>query len=269
MYNAQKYINLEKYGYLQSEIGSQLVDRLLDIKKTFNDVLEINKRSNFVNNFLNSNDNKKLLNFSSFTSSNVSELTEQHKDKYDLIISNLSLHWENDLPETFKKLNYILKPDGVLLGAIFCDDTLFELKNSLMIAEQERQGGFTVRTSPMVRTADICSLLSSSKFRLPTVDTLTIEIEYDDIFELTEHLWKMGETNASFLSKNRPLKRDSLIAASSIYDYLYPGKEKENSILSTFQVGFFIGWKHHDSQPLPKERGSGKINMKIISSQES
>ena len=34
----------------------------------------------------------------------------------------------------------VLKPDGVFLGAMFCGDTLYELRCSLQLAELERNG---------------------------------------------------------------------------------------------------------------------------------
>ena len=75
----------------------------------------------------------------------------------------------------------------------------------------------------------------------------------------------MGENNAA---RNRKLhlKRDTLLAASAIYDELY-GKLKDDGsryVPATFQVIYMVGWKPHESQPKPIERGSGEISLKDI-----
>src|SRR5688572_10641262 len=58
----------------------------------------------------------------------------------DLVFSNLSLHWINRLPETFKDVQRCLRPDGVFIGCMFGGHTLLELRASLQLAEMERQG---------------------------------------------------------------------------------------------------------------------------------
>lgn len=76
----------------------------------------------------------------------------------------------------------------------------------------------------------------------------------------------MGEGNAA---KNRKLnlKRDTLLAASAIYDQLYGKVRKEDGsryVPATFQIIYMVGWKPHESQPKPIQRGSGEISLKDI-----
>ena len=70
--------------------------------------------------------------------------------------SSCSLHWVNDLPRAFSevkkyslethkyilyfKIHRVLKPDGCLIGAMFSGDTLFELRCSLQVAQEEIEG---------------------------------------------------------------------------------------------------------------------------------
>ena len=49
---------------------------------------------------------------------------------FDLAVSLLSLHWVNDLPGALAQLRRALKPDGLLLAAMFGGDTLHELRAS-------------------------------------------------------------------------------------------------------------------------------------------
>ncbi len=51
-----------------------------------------------------------------------------------------SLHWVNDLPGVLREVKRVLKPDGPFIGVMFAEDTLYELRSSLQIAETEKFG---------------------------------------------------------------------------------------------------------------------------------
>ena len=70
----------------------------------------------------------------------------------DCVISNLVLHWINDLPGIMVQINRSLVPEGLFLAAILGGDTLFELRGSIQLAEQERKGGVSPHISPMAST---------------------------------------------------------------------------------------------------------------------
>ena len=67
----------------------------------------------------------------------------------DCVISNLALHWINDLPGIMLQINRCLVPDGLFLAALLGGDTLYELRGSIQLAEQERKGGVSPHISPM------------------------------------------------------------------------------------------------------------------------
>jgi NADH dehydrogenase [ubiquinone] 1 alpha subcomplex assembly factor 5 len=67
----------------------------------------------------------------------------------DCVISNLALHWINNLPGIMVQINQSLVPDGLFLAAILGGDTLYELRGSIQLAEQERKGGVSPHISPM------------------------------------------------------------------------------------------------------------------------
>ena len=67
----------------------------------------------------------------------------------DCVISNLALHWINDLPGIMVQINRSLMSDGLFLAAMLGGDTLFELRGSIQLAEQERKGGVSPHISPM------------------------------------------------------------------------------------------------------------------------
>jgi NADH dehydrogenase [ubiquinone] 1 alpha subcomplex assembly factor 5 len=183
------------------------------------------------------------------------------EESYDLILSNLSLHWVNDINETLRQIRKALKPDGMFLGTMLGGDTLHELRASLAIAEQEREGGFSPHISPMLPLADASSLLSSAGLKLVTVDTAHIQIDFDNAFSAMRHLWWMGESNAS-TNRRTTVSRDTFLAAASLYQKLY-GFEEGGKVLvpATFSIIFMIGWAPHETQKMPLEPGQGKVSL--------
>lgn len=187
-------------------------------------------------------------------------------DSYDAVVSNLALHWTNDLPKVLLNINRVLKPDGLFMGTIFGGDTLYELRTSLQLAELERRGGMSPRVSPLVHLNDVGTLLTRAGFNMLTIDTEDIVVGgFPDIVALCSDLQAMGEQN-SLVSRANHLPKDVLLAANEICKALHgePGEDGTVTIPATFNVIFMIGWKTSDSQPQPLERGSGQINLKDV-----
>lgn len=70
------------------------------------------------------------------------------------------------------QIHYVLKPDGVFIGAMFGGDTLYELRCSLQLAETEREGGFSPHVSPFTAVNDLGHLLGKAGFNTLTVVTI-------------------------------------------------------------------------------------------------
>lgn len=190
----------------------------------------------------------------------------QESDQFDAVISNLSLHWINDLPKALQNINRVLKPDGLFMGTIFGGDTLYELRTSLQLAELERLGGMSPRVSPLVHLNDVGSLLNRAGFSMLTIDTEDIVVGgYPDIISLCEELQDMGEQN-SLISRAGYLPRDVLLAANEICKSLHGEKGPDGTVTipATFNVIFMIGWKKSETQPQPLARGTGEVSLKDV-----
>lgn len=148
---------------------------------------------------------------------------------FDAVLSSLSLHWINDLPSVLRQINNVLKPDAPLMAAMLGGDSLFELRTSLQLAELERRGGVSTHTSPLADVRDIGGLLQKAGFKLLTVDIDDIIVDYPSIFALMTDLQDMGESNA-VLGREMglgALRRDVLLAADGIYRALHGNKDEE------------------------------------------
>ncbi|XP_054324176.1 arginine-hydroxylase NDUFAF5, mitochondrial isoform X3 [Pongo pygmaeus] len=170
----------------------------------------------------------------------------------------LCLHWVNDLPRALEQIHYILKPDGVFIGAMFGGDTLYELRCSLQLAETEREGGFSPHISPFTAVNDLGHLLGRAGFNTLTVDTDEIQVNYPGMFELMEDLQGMGESNCSW-NRKALLHRDTMLAAAAVYREMY--RNEDGSVPATYQIYYMIGWKYHESQARPAERGSATVSF--------
>jgi NADH dehydrogenase [ubiquinone] 1 alpha subcomplex assembly factor 5 len=154
------------------------------------------------------------------------------------------------------------------MGSMFGSDTLKELRTSIQLAETERKGGIGAHVSPFTTTKDVGDLLSRTNYNLITVDNEKLTVMYPSMFELMDDLALMGESQA--LLNPSPLSRDTLIAASAIYQDLYGDgnalhvSEPKGGVPATFNVIYFIGWKYSKDQPKPLEPGSATISLKDL-----
>jgi len=141
---AAKDANVHLYDYIKDEVGYRLSDRVFDIKRKFDRVLDLGCGRGYVSKRILSEYVKELV-LADMSPSflDQAETTEGVKvkkevideenpsfecDSFDMVISCLSLHWVNDLPGCFKHINNSLKNDGVFLAAVFGGDTLYELR---------------------------------------------------------------------------------------------------------------------------------------------
>jgi len=183
-------------------------------------------------------------------------------ETFDAVLSSLSLHWINDLPSVLKQINQVLKPDSPFLGVMFGGDSLYELRTSLQLAEQDRRGGVSTHTSPLADVRDMGGLLQQAGFNLLTVDVDDIVIDYPSMFALMRDLQAMGESNAVLGREAAGIRRDVLAAANAIYRELH-GNEDGN-IPATFRILYMIGWRSSPKQPKPLPRGSGMVSIKDV-----
>ncbi|PVF94775.1 S-adenosyl-L-methionine-dependent methyltransferase [Serendipita vermifera] len=245
--------------YLRNEVAERMIERLLDIKRTYNNVLDIGSGPGHFSKLIESKLTKKvtLMEMSDhllrrdpdyefevpverICADEESFLTAVQPGSQEAVVSCLSLHWVNDLPGFLVQVRESLRPDGFLLAAMLGGDTLFELRTALQVAELEREGGISPHVSPMADTRDISNLLGRAGFTMLTVDIEDVTVSYPSMFELLQDLGDMGEGNA--IIGSRPfMHRDTLMAAAAAYKALH-GTEDGN-IPATFQIIFLIGWK--------------------------
>jgi len=178
---------------------------------------------------------------------------------FDLIVSNLSLHWVNDLPGALTQLRRALKPDGLLLASLLAGDTLSELRQALSEAEIAEEGGLSPRVSPFADVRDLGGLLGRAGFALPVADTDTLIVSYDTPEKLLMDLRGMGESNAVAMRRTGFSRRATIAAAMDAYRRTFANDD--GRIPATFQIVTLTAWAPDPSQPQSLKPGSAEARL--------
>ena len=269
-------VDHENYDYLFNEINERLFDRLKLIKRKFSNTLELgsrfgntvdllNKKKDIKKIFLSDISKEMLLIAKKKQTSKqkiIIRLDEENlpfkNNQFNMVFSNLYLHWSNDLLKALHEIYKILKPDGLFICSLFGSETLNELKYSLCSAEDKIFKSISPRVSPFLRLQDAGTLLQKVGFQLPVVDKDNIKIFYDDIFSLMKDLKGMGESNSLINRKKTFTTKKLFNLANKIYKNKFSTNKK---IYATFEILYFIGWTKHTSQQKPKSPGSAKKKL--------
>jgi hypothetical protein len=150
------------------------------------------------------------------------------------------------------QINWALTPDGVFIGQMAGGDTLIELYESLMMAEEQITGGMAQRIHPRIGLADLSGLLQRAKFALPVADSERLTLKYHHLINLVHDLRCLGMTNC--LSDTHPLRSDVWQRTEQIYRQRFG--DQDGRLPVTVDILYTIGWRPDKSQPQPLPPGS-------------
>ena len=179
--------------------------------------------------------------------------------RFDLVLSNLSLHWVNDLPGALIQIRNALRPDGLLLASMLGGPTLGELRACLIEAEAAVTDGASPRVSPFVDMRDAGALLQRAGFALPVVDSDVLTVTYSDALALMRDLRGMGETNAVAARPRHCTRRAILLRAADLYAQRFA--TGDGRVYATFDIVTLTGWAPSATQPQPLKPGSAKARL--------
>jgi SAM-dependent methyltransferase len=177
----------------------------------------------------------------------------------DLAVSGLALQFVNDLPGVLIQIRRALKADGLLLAALLGGSTLSELRQVLIAAEEEMEGGASPRVAPFADVQDLGALLQRTGFALPVVDTDVVSVTYSDPLALMRELRAMGATNALSARRRAPLRPQTLMRALQIYRERFG--LTDGRIPATFEIITLTAWAPHESQQQPLRPGTARVRL--------
>lgn len=178
---------------------------------------------------------------------------------FDLAISGMALHRANDPVGVLSQLRLALKPDGLLLAALFGGRTLAELRAAFAEAEAEVEGGVSPRVSPMGEIRDLGALLQRAGFAMPVADVDRLDIAYRTPFHLMRDLRAMGEANAMQGRRRAFTRPATMRRAAEIYAAHFT--RDDGRVSATFEIIHLAGWAPAESQPKPLRPGSATSRL--------
>ncbi|WP_422001522.1 methyltransferase domain-containing protein [Reyranella sp.] len=255
----------QPHAFLKKEIAARLVERLDDVRRSFPLALDLGTHGDEIAAALAGRPAVERLvradlglGFARQAAGSAVVADEEWLPfapaSFDLVLSAMALHWVNDLPGTLIQIRRILRPDGLLMGAMLGGATLWQLRQALAAAESEVDGGLSPRVSPFAGLADAAGLLQRAGFALPVADSETIEVEYDGALALMRDLRAMGESNLVVERRRGFTRRATLARAAAIYEERFAAPS--GRVSASFEVLYLHGWAPHESQPKPLRPGA-------------
>lgn len=113
---------------------------------------------------------------------------------FELVYSNLMLHWSNDFSKSLNEIRRILKPGGLLLFSMVGPDTLQELRHCWRTIDDRSH------VHVFVDMHDLGDNLLQTPFVDPVMDVEYFTLLYSEGLDLLKELKKLGVQN---LSKDR------------------------------------------------------------------
>jgi SAM-dependent methyltransferase len=256
--------------FLVNEVAERIADRLDDVKRRFPRTLDLGCRDGVLARTLGRRGGIETLvqmdaalgfarRAPGLALVGESEALPFKPASFDLILSVLDLHHANDLPGALLQLRQALRPDGLLLAALFAGETLTELRRAWMEAELAEQGGAGSRVSPFADPRDLGALLQRAGFALPVIDSDTIEVTYEEPLKLMQDLRAMGEANAT-AERGRSFTRRATLARALEF-YRVGTKRADGRVVARFEIVTLTAWAPHESQQQPLRPGSARARL--------
>ena len=180
-------------------------------------------------------------------------------ERYDALFSILDLNTFNDVPGALIQMRRALKPDGLLLACLFAGDTLKELRQSWLAAEEAVTGGVSPRVAPMIDMRELGGLLQRAGLALPVADLDRTMVRYADAVALIHEIRELGLSNPLVGRSRTPVSRRLLGAAVAHYHQNF--SDADGRVRATVEVAWATGWAPHESQQKPLKPGSAKSRL--------
>lgn len=261
---------LAECGFLLERVALDMADRLEDVVRPFPMALDLGARDGVLGRALGGRKGIKTLIACELSPALAARLAGGGQPalagdeeclpfaaaSFDLVLSNLSLHWVNDLPGALLQIREVLRPDGMLLATLLGGDTLFELRRAMMEAELALRDGVSPRVSPFTDVRDAGGLLQRAGFALPVVDLDSVTVRYESPFRLLADLRGMGETAAHVSRDPAPPPRRFWVETARLYQEMFG--DAEGRVPATFEVITLTGWAPSAEQQRPLRPGSAQ-----------
>ncbi len=160
----------------------------------------------------------------------------------ELIVSNSTFQWCNDLDAAFTECLRVLAPGGLLMFTTFGPDTLKELR-----AAWSSVDGYS-HVSAFADMHDVGDALVRARFADPVMDTERLTVTYTRLRDLMQDLKSIGAHNAT-AERPRGLTGPRRLAA---LESAYESRRRDGRLPASYEVVYGHAWA-----PLQKPMAGG------------
>jgi SAM-dependent methyltransferase len=245
--------NFSNHNFLYVEVANRIAENVQFLNHKFESVLEIGGRDTCLTDLIRSSQNPKtIIQTKLFSPLNFDQEKEELKcivddeflpfknESFDLVLTNLNLHYINQIPQFLLQVKSISKPNGVFIASFFGEENLSQLAHVLYQTENEIYGGISPRMPPTIDVKTAANLIAKAGFKNPISDFAKIEVNYSNPLNLLKDLKMMGQGNILTKRSRKFLTREFLNKISENYQKLYG--DKDGNVTATFEVITVTGW---------------------------
>lgn len=165
---------------------------------------------------------------------------------FDLVFSNLMLHWHPAPHDVFPEWKRVLTVDGLLLFSVFGPDTLRELR----VASGEALP--RSRPLPFIDMHDFGDMMVAAGFATPVMDVETIRLTYASPQDLLAEARALGGNPRDDRMQTLPGGRRARLLLAA----LEAQRDQDGRIPLTFEVAYGHAWK-----PVARDAGATVISL--------
>lgn len=226
--------NFHEHNFLHHEIANRIAENVESLNRRFENILEIGGRDGYLSS---------VVSRQSAVMSAVEdcEKLDVSADSFDLVLSNLNLHFINEIPQFLLQVREALKPDGVFISSFFGEENLHELAHVLHQSEIEIYGGISPHMPPTIDVKTAAALLQKAGFADPISEFAKVEVNYSDPMKLLKDLKFMGQSNILTKRSRRFFTKKFLAKILENYRKLYG--TSDGTVSATFEIITITGWK--------------------------
>lgn len=153
-------------------------------------------------------------------------------NRVDLLLSNLSFQWCQDLDRVLAECRRVLRPGGLLLFTTFGPDTLSELRSSWRAVDGR------VHVNRFIDMHDIGDALLRARLADPVMDVERFTLTYPDVSSLMRELKGIGAHNVS-AGRPRGLTGKAALQALSAH---YETFRNQGVLPASYEVIYGHAW---------------------------
>ena len=235
------------HDFLYREAADYMLHDIESLKKDFDSVLQICGKDRYINDYIAKIKNVKQKICASYINFNFSDIVFDEEDlpfkeeSFDLIVSNLNLHFINKLPQFLMQAKALLKKDGFFIASFFGENNLIDLKKAVFEAEEEVLGGFSARFMPVIDLQSAARLLQKSGFNDPVSGLDIVDVEYGSVEKILQDIKYMGQGN---ILQKRAKKMSNRKFFNEIYNNYAKIATNSNDLLNVrYEIIIISGWK--------------------------